>query len=184
LTSKFRTAVHAGALLVPILAEATSRLIVLTILIGTTIIYIISEELRSRGKRVPLLTRFTLKMSSETETGSFVTAPIYLAVGVILSLIIFREDIAYASITIVAVGDPAAAYIGRRFGRLRVREKTLEGFAAGVIASFVAALLWTIPILAVAGALAGMLLELLEILDDNLAIPIGAGIAMFIVSLL
>jgi dolichol kinase len=85
---------------------------------------------------------------------------------------------------IVALGDPVASYFGRKLGRIRVKQKTLEGFAAGLIVSFAAALFWVPPHLALTGSVAGMLLELLIIPDDNLTIPIGAGSAMLIVSIL
>jgi dolichol kinase len=114
----------------------------------------------------------------------WVVAPIYLAVGVVLSLLVFPTDIAYASITIVAVGDPVASYFGRKLGRIQVRQKTLEGFAAGWLVSFAAALLWVSPHLALIGSVTGMLLELLGILNDNLTIPIGAGSAMLIATIL
>jgi len=184
LTSKFRSAVHASALLIPFIVEVTSKSTVVIVLVATTAAYILSEALRLRAKSVPLITRFTLVMSREDESPGLVVAPIYLAVGVVLSLLAFPKNVAYASVTIAAVGDPVASYFGRRLGRIHVRQKTLEGFAAGLIVSFAAALLWVPPHLAVLGSAAGMLLELLGILDDNLAIPIGAGSAMLITSIL
>ena len=184
LTSKLRSAVHASALLIPFVAEATSKFAVLTVLIATTVVYVLSEALRSRGKQLPLITRFTLSISREDEISHFVVAPVYLAIGVILSLLVFPKDIAYASITITAVGDPVASYVGRRLGRIRVKQKTLDGFAAGLIVSFAVALVWVPPYLALIGSVAGMLLELLGTFDDNLTIPIGAGLAMLIVSIL
>jgi dolichol kinase len=184
LTSKFRIVVHISTLLIPFLAEATSKSIVLVALIATTVVYSVSEALRLRRKTVPLITRFTLAMSREDESGDFVTAPIYLAAGVVLSLLAFPKNIAYASIMIVALGDPVASYFGRKLGRIHVKRKTLEGFAAGLIVSFAAALFWVPPHLALTGSLAGMLLELLRIPDDNLTIPIGAGSTMLIMSIL
>lgn len=157
---------------------------VIAVLVATTGAYFLSETLRLGAKSVPLITRFTLAMSRDGESSRLVVAPIYLAVGVIVSLLIFPRNIAYASITIVAVGDPVASYFGRRLGRTHVRQKTLEGFAAGFIASFAAALGWAAPPLALAGSACGMLLELLGILDDNFAIPIGAGLAMLIATVL
>jgi dolichol kinase len=65
-----------------------------------------------------------------------------------------------------------------------VRQKTLEGFAAGWLVSFAAALLWVPPHLALIGSAVGMLFELLGLLDDNLTTPIGAGSAMLIASIL
>jgi len=176
--------VHASALLIPFLSEATSISTVLMVLVATTVVYILSEALRLRGKSLPFITRFTLAMSREDESPRFVIAPIYLAAGVVLSLFVFPKNIAYASITIVAVGDPVASYFGRKLGRIRVKQKTLEGFMAGLIVSFVAALLWVPPYLALTGSVVGMLLELLRIPDDNLTIPIGAASTMLIASIL
>jgi len=184
LASRLRTAVHASALLIPVIAELTSKSMVIAALAATTVVYILSEVLRLRAKSVPLITWFTLVMSREDEGTRLVTAPIYLAVGVVLSLLAFPKNIAYASITIAAVGDPVASYVGRKLGRIHVRQKTLEGFAGGWIVSFAAALLWVPPHLALVGSAAGMLLELLGLLDDNLTIPIGAGSAMLITSIL
>lgn len=184
LASWFRTAVHVSALLIPFVTEVTSKFTVVVALVATTAAYVLSEALRLRAKNVPLITRFTLAMSREDESSHLVVAPIYLAVGVVLSLLAFPKNIAYASITIVAVGDPVASYVGRKLGRVHVRQKTLEGFVCGLIVSFVAALLWVPPYLALVGSVAGMLFELLGILDDNLTIPIGAGSAMLIAAIL
>ena len=184
MTSNFRIVVHASVFLIPFLVEATSKSTVTVALAATTLVYVLSEALRRNGKRVPLITRFTLAMSRENESPHFVAAPVYLALGVILSLLVLPENIAYASLTIAAVGDPMASWVGNRFGRMRVGRKTAEGFAAGLLASFVGALLWVPPYLALIGSLAGMSLELLEFLDDNLTIPIGAGSAMLVTSIL
>jgi phytol kinase len=183
LASRLRVAVHASALLVPFVAELTSKSIVIAALSITTAIYTLSEVLRLRGKNVPLMTQFTLAMSREDEATRLVTAPAYLVVGVILSLVAFPKDIAYASISIVAVGDPVASYVGRKLGKIHVRQKTLEGFTAGFVTSFAAGLLWVPPHLALAGSFTGMLLELLGIIDDNLLIPLGAGSAMLVVTI-
>ncbi len=128
MTSKLRTVVHLVALLIPFLAEATSKSIILAILIAVTITYILSEELRLRGKQLPLITKFTLRMSRENETPRLVTAPIYLAVGVIMSLLLFPKNIAYASITIVAVGDPMAAYVRQKVWSNTCEEEDTGGF--------------------------------------------------------
>ena len=176
--------VHASVCLIPFLVEATSKSTVLVALAATSVVYVLSETLRLKGRQVPVITRFTLAMSRENESLHFVAAPVYLALGTILSLLAFPRNIAYASITTVAVADPVASYVGIRFGRIHVKQKTLEGFAAGLIVSFAAALLWVPPYLALTGSVVGMLLEVLGVLDDNLTIPIGAGSAMLIASIL
>lgn len=181
---EYRMAVHGSALLIPFLTEATSKTIVLEALIVVAAFYALSEALRLEGARLPLITEFTLRMSHDDERPHFVARPIYLAAGVLLSLVLFPRNAAYASITIVAVGDPVASYIGQRFGRRRIGRKTLEGFAAGLVASSVAALLWVHPATALIGSVAGMSVELIGTVDDNLTTPIGAGLAMIVAGVL
>lgn len=94
-------------------------------------------------------------------------------------------------LAVLGFGDPAAALIGRRFGRIAIRHgRTLEGTLAFVIAGFVAALLALLVFapglalgamlgLAAAGAVAGALAELLSLrIDDNLSIPLVAAAAV------
>ena len=173
---------HASAVLVPVLAEATTRTLALILLTLVTVGYTISELLRLRGVRLPLITAFTLKMCRGQESVGFVSRPAYLALGVILALLLFPKNIAYASIAIVGIGDPVAAYVGGRFGRRRIGRKSLEGFMTGSIAAFLATLLVVPPVLGAVGSIAGMVIELAGILDDNFTMPVGAGIAMIAVN--
>jgi dolichol kinase len=179
-----RKLIHLSALLIPILTEVTSKTVVLTAVCVTAIVYTLEEMLRLKGHRLPVLTSFTLRMSRPEETTSFVIRPIYLAVGIILALVFFPTPIAYASIGIVAVGDPVAAYVGGKIGHRHVRrKKTLEGLIAGFVVSFLLASLIVYPVAAFAGSAAAMLMELLDIPDDNLTMPIAAGAMMMLATL-
>jgi len=173
---------HAGALLIPVLAEATSKNVALETLTALTTLYIASELIRLRGGNVPIITGFTLRMSRPSERPHFISRPVYLALGLILALILFPKDIAYASIAVVAVGDPVAGYVGGRIGRLHVGRKTLEGFAAGLTASAILASLVVAPLVAAVGSTAASLLELSGVFEDNIMMPVGAGVAMLLVS--
>jgi dolichol kinase len=182
--TNLRKLIHLSALLVPILTEVTSKTIVLTALSIIVVLYAVEEALRLKGRSVPAITSFTLRMSRPEETGRFIVRPIYLAVGVILALLLFPTRIAYASIGIVAVGDPVAAYVGERFGRRHLRpNKTLEGLIAGLVISFILASIIVYPVAAFAGAAGAMLMELLDIPDDNLTMPIAAGVLISLVGL-
>lgn len=89
----------------------------------------------------------------------------------------------------LAVGDPAAAWVGRRWGRRRVaRGKSLEGAVAFVVVSLLggAAYLAVYPVpgagvgvmaaMAGAAALTGAAAELWATrVDDNFAIPLASG---------
>lgn len=91
------------------------------------------------------------------------------------------------ALCVLGVGDPAAAIIGRRFGRTPiVHGRTLEGTLAFVLAGGLAALGYVMlmhpstPLLfatlaALGGATAGAIAELVSRrVDDNLSIPLAA----------
>ncbi len=89
---------------------------------------------------------------------------------------------------VLAVGDPAAAIVGRRWGRLRLANgRSVEGSVAFVAAGFVGATVAALTlqpdlgvraaIAALAGAIAGAAAEQLSRkVDDNLTIPLSAAL--------
>lgn len=178
--SNYRPIIHALSLAVPIVVEGTSRNVSVALLLAITAGFTISELVRFKGSKVPLITPFTLRMSRPEEQVHFIIKPIYLAIGIIVALLIFPKNIAFASIIIVGVGDPVAAYVGRKIGHLHVGQKTLEGFMGGLITSSLIASLFVSPVAAFVGSVAAMCLELLGIIDDNLTMPIGAGVVMLL----
>lgn len=180
----YRPLVHLSSILVPVLVEVTSKPLILVALCGVTVGYVAEELLRLRGRPVPLISRFTLRMSRQDERSHFIAAPVFLAIGIILVLLLLPRNIAYASIVVAAIGDPVAAYVGGEHGQRRVGGKTWEGFAAGAFAAFMPTLILVPPIVGAIGSITGMLLELIGGIDDNLSIPIGSGAAMFLTSAL
>jgi len=101
------------------------------------------------------------------------------------------------AVLVLGVGDPAAALVGRRWGRIKLLNgRSLEGSTTFVVT----AILITAPllvlfrndvsmgqafILAFVGAVAGALAELgSSRIDDNLTIPVASGLAAYITSLL
>lgn len=99
------------------------------------------------------------------------------------------------ALVVLGIGDPAAAFVGRKWGRLRwVFERSVEGTLAMIVASMAVG----VPLIilahdlavpsafAIAGAAAslGALAELYSRkLDDNLSIPIMAWVGAFLAEL-
>lgn len=127
---------------------------------------------------------------------------ILLLCGIIPSLILFPEEIVYASIAIVGFGDSVSTVTGVTIGRHKLpysEEKTVEGTLAGIIAAFLASLFFVTPAQAFVGSTGGMLLESVVdlqtvkelnsqavfrfFLNDNFLIPIFSGLLMFITGL-
>ena len=179
MTEIWRKAVHLLALLVPLGCELTSKSLVLAALSIVTIAFILEELLRLNGHHLPFITPFTLKMSRPEERTGFIMRPAYFAIGIILALVLYPSTIAYASICIGAIGDSAAAIVGARFGHRRIiRRKTIEGFVSGLTSAFLLASLFVSPFIALLGAAVGMIMELIDVPDDNLTMPIFAGALM------
>jgi dolichol kinase len=113
--------------------------------------------------------------------------------GAGLAFLIFPLNTASAAGATLAVSDSLSTIIGRRFGRHGVLgRKTAEGTAAFFLSALLVCLLFFSPAIAMAGAAAATLAELLPewkrisrsrlsgLLDDNLLIPIAAGLAITI----
>ncbi|MDD3643420.1 MAG: hypothetical protein PHQ19_08175 [Candidatus Krumholzibacteria bacterium] len=109
------------------------------------------------------------------------TTSLYYAASLLLAVLVFPRFAAIGAIISLAAGDPAAAIVGRRWGRIRIAGKSLEGAAANALVSF-GLIRAFVPssVLAAAGALAGAVIEVVPIprLDDNITVPLAAGCAM------
>lgn len=107
-----------------------------------------------------------------------------LAMGFTLAATLFPGWPAIAGILIAGVADPAAALIGRRFGRRRYRGgKSMEGSVAFLAVTFL--LLLAVPGLGPAGAaIVAAVLAMAEApslrVDDNLYLPALAALLLFL----
>ncbi len=102
----------------------------------------------------------------------------------------------YAAVAVLGLGDPMAALVGRRWGRVKLLHgRTLEGSLAFVVAGTLAAfaalafLQGLLPVhaalIAACAATAGALAELLvRRVDDNFAIPLAAGLVAWLLATL
>ena len=113
----------------------------------------------------------------------------WYSTALFLLALFFPVHICLVAIAILGFGDPAAAFIGRRWGRIKLLNgRSLEGTLAFVVAGILAsalvlaiwyppvswlqALLW-IGIASVFGAVAELVSRRI---DDNLSIPVAAAV--------
>lgn len=111
----------------------------------------------------------------------------FLVLGSFSALILYEKNIALAAIAIMAVGDSLATIFGTQIGKIANPlngKKTLEGtLIAFFLATLGAAFFVSFPV-ALVGGLSGLLIESAPLkigkvqLDDNLLVPIIAGIVM------
>jgi phytol kinase len=114
----------------------------------------------------------------------------FLVLGAALSLLFFEKQIALAAIAIMAVGDSLTTLIGIYFGKIKNPlnpKKHLEGTILAILLGTLAAFNFVPFQKAIFASTVAMIFEALtvkridRIIDDNVLIPIIAGIIMTIV---
>lgn len=117
--------------------------------------------------------------------------------AVFLIILLFPLNIAAGAWALLALGDGASTFFGKRYGRKKLfwnRHKSYVGSLAFVVASAPAAVFflwwvepsWTftgnkIMLMALAGSIVASLVETIPwILDDNLTVPLAGGGVMYL----
>ncbi len=173
----FRKSIHLCTAFVPLLL-AVAKWPVIGLLMLALILYSISEMLRLRGVRIPLVAHITETAARKRDEGRFVLGPCTLCIGVILSSMLFPEKCASCGILALAFGDGLASLVGKIAGRRELPlmgGKTAEGSLACFGAIFLAIALFVVPDAkaALILALVGTGIEMLPLKDfDNILIPV------------
>ena len=103
---------------------------------------------------------------------------LHFVAAVALLLALFPEKrIAFGALIVMAYGDSVATWVGRNFGKIKVTEnRSVEGSAAGFLASFVMLSIFFPPFPALVAALVGMLAEYLPV-NDSYSVPLASAAA-------
>jgi len=116
-----------------------------------------------------------------------VNSATWYATALLLLALTQSKFLCTVGVAVLGFGDPAAAVLGRRFGRVQlIHGRTLEGtlsFVAASTAAAFTALALGYPyspgqalLLALAGSAAGALAELVSLrVDDNFTVPLSAA---------
>ena len=177
-----RKLTHTGAISVPIVYYFTSQRLILTLLAGAFAISLLIDLLRFFGhdKSKGFIYRYLGLIIRPHEKANF-TGATYILASSILTILIFDKSIAILAIVFAVVGDTAGAIVGRIWGRIKFRNKTLEGSTSFFVACCIVALLvsgipWWVKI---AGAFTATIVEAFTFyVDDNLTVPLISGTLM------
>ena len=109
-----------------------------------------------------------------------ITGATYYLVSAFLCILFFAKVLAIVCIFFMALGDTAAALVGKKWGRTKLLgRKSLEGSTACFIVCVTIALVKLNPTIAIIGALVATLVELIPFpIDDNLTVPLISGAVM------
>ena len=141
-------------------------------------------------RRLPVLNgwfqaRFGVLMKQSES--SQVLGSTYMAAASLIVYLFFEKELAILALMYIAVGDPLAGVLGKRYGRVKIGSKSVEGTLAfavgagavgcGMVAGGLDVPYWV----ALGGAGVGALVELLPSpLDDNLTVPPVSGAFMWL----
>jgi len=182
-----RETIHIGSFLLSFICiYLIENILVASLILLITVLYILSELARVYGINIPILSSITWNAANKTELYEFAAAPIYFALGIAISLLTFPAPIQYVAITTLTIGDGCAHIFGMKFGRTPLpfnKGKNLEGTLFGLLFAFLGSMIFVDPIRALIAAAVGMLVEALPLpLNDNLTMPLTSGLTLLLIS--
>lgn len=123
-----------------------------------------------------------------------VNSATWYATALLLMAFVVPLEAAEIGVVVLALADPMAGIIGRRFGRRRLASgRSLEGALAFATTGFLASLVWStaagsyeasrFSVAVVAGVVGAVVELLVSRVDDNLAIPLATSLAVAVAAL-
>ena len=170
-----RKGIHVCSLFAPLLA-GVNYMLTLELLLAMTVVYAVSEWARLNGIRFSVLSYITSSCVRSSERRRFAFAPVTLALGVVLSLVLFPTLVACVTIAILACADSMATIVGKFCGKIRIpynHNKSIEGSAAFFITAFICAAIYLPLKTALIVSLVSCIIESLPVTHDNITIPLG-----------
>jgi dolichol kinase len=188
-----RSGFHAlsGIVMAVVFGTASPSRVLRTVVAGIAVSAWLMEAARQVSPAVNRLLMTVFRKVAHPHEGTKVNSATWYATALcLLSNVAGGREIAVA-LVILAVADPVAGFVGRRYGKVRLlANRTLEGTTAfvvsGLLVGWALQLLlfqgdwWQAGLVALTAAVFSALAELFSVrlLDDNLTIPLAAALAV------
>jgi len=180
-----RETIHASGFFVPVLAGLIGITAVALMICVVSALYFLSEISRMNRKNLPVISAITRNAALQAELYKFAAAPLYFAIGILITLLLFPAPVNSAAIAIFALGDSTASLFGGLISKKPLpfnKGKTLAGSLVGFFFAFLAGSFFVSPALALIGAAVAMTIESLPLpVNDNVMIPLCTGLALMLV---
>ena len=182
-----RKSIHLSNLVVPLFLFFYGRDLALILLTPISIIFITLDLLRIKNQMVRDTYNFFFKSITRDKENKRLTGASYVFMASTITIFLFPETIAIAALMIMSISDTFAAIIGKTYGSIFIREKTIEGSVSFLIASLAIVLLFPDLniIISILCVFATTIVELYTPINDNLSIPITfSGVYVFVDTLM
>jgi dolichol kinase len=191
-----RKGIHMMSLSIPISYYFISKQLALTLIIPLALVFIVADVLRSYHK--PTFDLYNkvfgrmLRPHEKTLKKKTLNGASWVLISAAVCVLVFPKLIAITAFAILIISDTTAALFGRRFGTRKFNDKTLEGSTAFVVSAAIVIMftpkvqyLFMEYVIAIVSAVIGALAEVFsfDIIDDNFAIPIAIGGALWLLYL-
>ena len=179
--------VFIGCFVIALILFVKYRVVLITLFSIFLLSIILS--LISLKKRLPFIGFLIDKTGRESDIKFPGKGFIFFIAGSLLAIKLFPQDIALVAIVVLTFGDAVSNLFGSYVNnkkKLPGNTRNIHGTLAAIIISFLIALFFITPIYAATAAIVGMFAEALSIrlgekeADDNLIVPLAAGVACYL----
>jgi len=186
-----RKGIHLCSLAIPIIYYFVSQRVALILLVPVTTAFLVTDVARLFIKPVARWYYrwfgLLLRQHEQDATVRRLNGATNILLSAVVCVILFPKIITVNAFAILIISDTTSALIGRRFGRRRLFNKSLEGTAAFFLSATVVVLIapkltGSIEeyLLWIVGAAIGAVVEAsIKNIDDNISVPLAIGLAIW-----
>jgi len=186
-----RKGIHLCSLAIPIIYYFVSQRVALILLVPVTTAFLVTDVARLFIKPVARWYYrwfgLLLRQHEQDATVRRLNGATNILLSAVVCVILFPKIITVNAFAILIISDTTSALIGRRFGRRRLFNKSLEGTAAFFLSATVVVLIapkltGSIEeyLLWIVGAAIGAVVEAsIKNIDDNISVPLAIGLALW-----
>ncbi len=172
-----RKGIHFLSLIIVLIYAYLGKQIILNLLSLYLAFILLIEHFRlSKGIKIPFFD-FLFRDKERACIGGHV----FFVIGSLIAIGVYSKEVAITSILLITFGDMAASLVGITLGKTYIKDtnKSLEGSAAEFFTDLVigSVILKNLPVAFVMAFVATLTETFLSGIDDNLSIPVFAGLS-------
>jgi len=179
-----RKTIHISTAFIAVLYNYFDKPVILSISLFLSIGFLTADILRLNSRRLEKYFHLIFsKLLRNREINKDLTGATYLFIGITITIFLFSKNIAIVSIFILTLSDTIAAIVGKKIGRNKIGNKSVEGSIAFFLTTII--IIWSVLELNIYYMLfVSVLITFVEAvpirINDNLTIPVFSGLLLTI----